>query len=187
MDRDEQLEAWVQLYVRRLVGIAYSYVHDVGTAEDRVQDALIKAYHSAHQLQNSENPYPWLVQIVINECRNVQRRKYREIAMPTLPEQHSRSTEDAYLHNVQIQTMYRNILRLPEKYRVPIILRYFEEQSTEIIATILDTNARTVRTRLARGRKRLQRMLKEDEENERERSNIQSKIYARTHQESSRY
>ena len=51
---------------------------------------------------------------------------------------------------------------MPEKYRVIIYLFYYEEYSTEEIAGLLGIPPATVRTRLARGRKRLKNILTED-------------------------
>ncbi|WP_369123498.1 RNA polymerase sigma factor [Alicyclobacillus suci] len=40
----------------------------------------MKAYRSIHQLNTPENPLPWLIRIVINECRTSYRKTKRELA-----------------------------------------------------------------------------------------------------------
>ena len=53
------------------------------------------------------------------------------------------------------------VLRLPEKYRVPMVLFHFEELPVNQIAEILKVNEGTVKTRLFRGRKRLAELVRE--------------------------
>lgn len=52
-----------------------------------------------------------------------------------------------------------DVMKLPEKYRIPIYLHYYEDYSSEEIGQILHMPAATVRTRLARGRKQLRILL----------------------------
>lgn len=51
------------------------------------------------------------------------------------------------------------VMRLPEKYRVPMVLHYYIGLSTDEVARAIKVPAATVRTRLARGRARLKSML----------------------------
>ncbi|MER2114007.1 MAG: sigma-70 family RNA polymerase sigma factor, partial [Solibacillus isronensis] len=51
------------------------------------------------------------------------------------------------------------ILKLPLKYREPIILYYYEEMSVLQVAAILQINENTVKTRLRRGREQLRPVL----------------------------
>ncbi|WP_331666940.1 RNA polymerase sigma factor [Metaclostridioides mangenotii] len=49
----------------------------------------------------------------------------------------------------------KNLDDLPEKYRIIIVLRFFEDLKIEEIAKILDENVNTVKTRLYQGLKKL--------------------------------
>lgn len=51
------------------------------------------------------------------------------------------------------------ILKLPLKYREPIIMYYYEEMSVVQVAAILEINENTVKTRLRRGREQLRPVL----------------------------
>ena len=51
------------------------------------------------------------------------------------------------------------VARLPEKYRLVVILYYFHDLSCPEIAEILGLPKKTVETRLARGRNRIEKML----------------------------
>lgn len=156
----------MRLYTERLVRLAYTYVRDQATAEDRVQDAFIQAYASMNQLKNPGNPFPWLARIVINECRSFRRKGWREVTVSVLPERSRAGVEETYLRDAEFREVHHALQSLPAKYRTPIILFYFEGLSTQDIAEVLETNAGTVRTRLARGRKLLSRLLQEGEDDE---------------------
>lgn len=58
--------------------------------------------------------------------------------------------------------VFTAVMRLPERYRVPLVLHYYGGFSTEEIAKLLHVPGPTVRTRLARGRGRLRAMLEGD-------------------------
>jgi RNA polymerase sigma-70 factor, ECF subfamily len=167
LEEERQLESWMNIYDRRLLRLAYAYVRDWSAAEDRVQDAFIKAYRSMDKLTNTENPFPWLAKIVINECKTSQKRKrWREVITGFLPEPSISSTEDTYLGKSDSEKLHDAILSLPEKYRTIIILYYFDELSIEQISEVFGAFQGTVKSRLARGRDRLRRFLKEDEQDE---------------------
>lgn len=51
LNKKEVLEVWIDKYAQRLVRIAYTYVKDWLKAEDQVQEAFIKAFHSMDQLK----------------------------------------------------------------------------------------------------------------------------------------
>jgi len=151
--------AWIDLYEQRLIRLAYTYVRDWATSEDRVQDAFIRAYKHMHQLEDDENPFPWLTRIVINECKMYRRRNWREVLLSLFPERIRESTEDEYVQSFSIEQLHARVLSLPESFRTPIILHYFEELSIQQIATAIQKSPGTVKSRLAAGRARLRRVL----------------------------
>jgi RNA polymerase sigma-70 factor (ECF subfamily) len=156
LNPDECLRSWVSQYSNRLTQLAYTYTHDWSSAEDLVQEAFIKAYRSIHQLNDIENPFPWLIRIVINESKTAYRRiRWREILMTVIPERLVRSAEEEYVDMIGMNEMYEAILSLPEKYRTPIVLYYFEDMGLQEIADVLQVNHSTVRTQFARARERL--------------------------------
>ncbi len=163
MDSEDLVGTWVAAYADRLVRLAYTYVRDQATAEERVQEAFIRAYHARHQLKNRADPFPWLARIVINECRSFRRGSWREVVTADPPEQTRDSAEETVLSRAQDEALHQAILSLPDKYRVPMVLYYFEGLASRDVAHILGTSDATIRTRLNRGRDRLRRLLKEDE------------------------
>lgn len=162
MNREKRLETWMDLYTQRLVRLAYAYVREWTKAEDRVQDAFIKAYEKMDQFKDECDPFPWLARIVINECRMAQRKGWREIVTTLLPERAHMSSEDSFFVFDSNQKMYECILKIPEPYRTPIILYYFEELPVKQISEILGKSEGTVKSRLARGRNILRKAWEEE-------------------------
>lgn len=159
MEHDDQLTQWVEDYAERLVRIANTYVQDWKTAEDLVQDAFVKAYQNLHRFDQTRQPFPWLTQIVINECRMRARKSWREIISAIIPAKSVWSSEETYLAQENQKEIHDAVLLLPELFRTPIILFYFEDLAIEDIAQILQINKGTVKSRLSRGRERLKGLL----------------------------
>jgi RNA polymerase sigma-70 factor (ECF subfamily) len=158
MDATKTLEIWIERYSQSLVRLAYSYSQDWSMAEDHVQNSFIKAFYSMNQL-NSENPYPWLAKIVINESRAVYRKKWREYITSLIPERAVESSEESLIRKESDQYLHDLVLKLPERYSVPIILYYFDNLSVEQVAQVIGISQGTVKSRLSRGREKLKNQL----------------------------
>ena len=59
--------------------------------------------------------------------------------------------------------LFHTVLQLPEKYRIPIHLFYYEEYSVKQIASVMDLPEATVKVRLKRGREKLGKLLQKEE------------------------
>jgi RNA polymerase sigma-70 factor, ECF subfamily len=161
-----EFEQWIHQYVDRLTGLAYTYLRDWAASEDAVQDAFIRAYQSRDQLQNVENPFPWLARIVVNQCRMIRRKTWREVITELLPDRRSRGAEDEVVTKEETGTVHMSIMALPESLRTPLYLYYFEEMPTKEIAHVMGISDGAVRIRLTRARERLAVELQRREENE---------------------
>lgn len=166
LDIGLEFEQWIHQYVDRLTRLAYTYIRNWAASEDAVQDAFIKAYQSRDQLQDAENPFPWLARIVINQCRTTRRKTWREVITELLPDRKSRSAEDEVVTKEEMGTVHMSIMALPESLRTPLYLYYFEEMPTKEIAHVLGISDGAVRIRLTRARGRFATELQRREENE---------------------
>jgi len=80
--------------------------------------------------------------------------------MAFLPERRSISTEDFYMQRSRDKEVYAAIMSLPEKFRTPVILYYFEELPIREIADALKLSEGAIKTRLSRGRDQLKNKLR---------------------------
>lgn len=141
-----------------LYRVAFSQLPQSSDREDAVQETLRKAWEKRAKLRDERYLQTWLVRILLNECHNIQRKRCRSIPMEEPLQSASASaseeTEDALLR--------RALLSLEERYRMPVLLHYVEGYPIEEIGMILRLPTGTVKSRMARGRKRLREMLSEE-------------------------
>lgn len=151
----------------RLYAIARRLVGDDG--EDAVQDCLLKAFQGYQGLKDAEAGGAWLVSILVNCCRDRGRVRarsphwvnmddverfslYRKIAYED-PLPYSDSLHLDFLAGFGSEDVREVLLRLPDLYRVPLVLVYMDGFLAKEVARILGAPLGTVLARLHRGRK----------------------------------
>lgn len=149
----------------RAYRLAYSYVRNKEDALDIVQDAVHKAFMSIENLKNTGSLKSWFFRIIVTTSLDFIRKQKKiqimdeeklEVVLP--------NSQDQYTD----LDLAKSLDELPEKYRILIILRFFEDMKIEEIAEVLNENISTVKTRLYQGLQKLRvNMSEEDEEEER--------------------
>ena len=143
-----------------LYRVSYAMLSQPSDREDAVQECLRKAWQMRSRLREERYMKTWVTRILINECRNIQRRYRREIPTEPLPERAAPPERvappdaDRELHDA--------ILRLDEKHRVPIVLHYLEGYSVKEIARMLKLPTGTVKSRMTSARETLKKTLSEE-------------------------
>lgn len=132
--------------------LAFSYVKNKEDALDIIQESIHKALKSVYSLERPEGLKSWFYRIVVNTSLDLLRKQKREISVDeeTL-EFVSPNSNDTY-ENVDLT---RGLDQLPPKYRVIIILKFFEDLTLREISEILHENENTIKTRLYRALKML--------------------------------
>ena len=157
----------------RLYSIARRLVGD--DAEDAVQECLLKAYRRYDQLRDADAGPAWLVSILVNCCRDSGRARARSPQPVDFEELESFSLfrkiayEDPYPYSDSLhldflagfgpEDVRAVLLRLPELYRVPLVLVYMDGFLAKEVARMLDAPLGTVLARLHRGRKLFEKEL----------------------------
>jgi len=173
-DGDVEAVRWVTgRNNQRLYRTAWSILNDRSEAEDALQDAYMKAFEAIETFAGRSTLSTWLTRIVVNEAlgrrRHVQRRsellnqesvlileEYREklMAGSITP------TPERALMRRQISKLLEiAIARLPDTFRPVFVMREIEGLSIEETAEALQIPEETVKTRLFRARRRLQKEL----------------------------
>lgn len=173
--RGEQraFEPLMRRYNQRLFRAARGIVVSDAEAEDVVQESYIRAYLHLDEFRGPNGFGAWLTRIAVNEA--LMRRRRPNAADPagthdfdeeTLQERVMASsdrtapTPEQETENEQLGGLLeRTIDRLPENYRVAFILREIEQLSLAETAASLDIPTATVKTRVHRARRLLQRLL----------------------------
>ena len=138
---------------RLLLSVSYGVLRSWDLAADAAQSALLKGWRSRHRVKDRASFKAWLVKIVINESKNMMRRGFTVELDENTPDE----PMDRELRLDVRQAVYD----LPEKYRLPVFLFYFEDMAVADIARALDLPEGTVISRLHRGRTRLREELKD--------------------------
>ncbi len=127
-------------------------------AEDVFQEVFIRLVRSIDKIENEDHLRYWLVKVTANRCKSLfsSGQRKREVPVGEVPETVDRSTDNA------VDTPATDAMQgLPERYRVPIHLFYFEDLPISEIARILGSSEGAVKSQLSRGRKMLGSSLKE--------------------------
>ncbi len=154
----------VFLYSDRLLQVATLILKDQYLAEDVVQESLLVAINKIHQLRGDDLS-PWLYRILVNRCRKEQRKKPWSVVeylpkneLELVPATGVDVERDVLEKDTDREVMY-SIAKLPARYREVLTLYYLEEFSLETIAKVTQEPLGTIKSRLHRARKRLQKIL----------------------------
>lgn len=161
-EKQELLCRFIREHQKDMYRFAYSYIKNREDAMDIVQESVTKALEAADSLKNPASIKSWLFRIIINEA-NGMFRKNKKYALTG--EWEADMAEAEYSDDITVyvdrQNVLKNVFDLEDKYRMVIVLRYYEEFKINEIARILGINENTVKTRLYKALNILKKALKE--------------------------
>ena len=147
-EREARMETMIRQWGTSVLRTCFVMLSDVQQAEDAMQDTFFKAWRNLDQFEkrNGASEKTWLMHIALNVCRDYQRsRWFRHVDM-------SRALEDVPQHVdmalPEDRELLLDILALPEKYRQPILLYYYQDMTLEETAEALGTSKSTIHNRL---------------------------------------
>ncbi|MCA1055756.1 sigma-70 family RNA polymerase sigma factor [Rossellomorea aquimaris] len=163
---DEFYERFFDEMRPKVMKLAFSYVKDHRTSEDITQEVFLKCYKNIGTFRGDASISTWIYSITANVCKD-HLRSYTVrniICDDTLMERtsHPESVLNQLLEEDERQWLKRVVTTLPAKYSEIIQLYYFEELTIHQIATSLQINENTTRTRLRRAREALRCELEAD-------------------------
>lgn len=159
-------EGLVRKYQNRLYT---ALVHISGSrqeAEDIAQDAFVQAYRKLHLFAGNSSFYTWLYRIAVNAAISRKRKKRAEYSVEQTqavtgdePLDKSERVDERLLREERANIIQVALTRLPEEFRVVLVLREMEAFDYEAISETLDLPVGTVRSRLHRARVQLKEIL----------------------------
>ncbi|MGZ5212985.1 MAG: sigma-70 family RNA polymerase sigma factor [Actinomycetota bacterium] len=176
MEADPERKAVFERLAREQIPRLYAAarrLEGAAGAEDLVQDCLLRAYRAFDTLSDDGAGPAWLQAILVNVFRDRLRRQAHTVREAPIDDVNSFSLyrviaeEDPFpysdtLHLDFLRAFGREdveavLLRLPEIYRGPLVLRYMQGFATKEISRMLDAPLGTVLARLHRARKLFER------------------------------
>jgi RNA polymerase sigma-70 factor (ECF subfamily) len=132
--------------------LACGLLHDTYLAEDAVQEASVKGWRKIGNVRPGAPLRPWFLRIVVNECRDVQRRRWSRLAPAADPGPASEAFDEAALDRMQVR---RALERLNKDERLVVVLHYYVGLPWADIAAVSGLSESGARTRLFRAINRM--------------------------------
>ena len=176
--QDGDISAYNQIVYRykdRLLNFIYRFLNDLDRSEDLVQDTLLKLYTHKDSYREIAKFSTWLYTIAANlartELRKLKRRKTFSVTELSYEDREfiisstDADPSDEHLSKNFEKNVHQALLELPDDFKTIIILRDIQELSYDEISKIVELPLGTVKSRINRGRVKLQQLLKKKGEN----------------------
>ena len=152
----EEFAVFAGKYMDMIYRVAYSWMKNSHDANDVTQEVLIQLYRTTKEFESDSHMKNWLIRVTVNHCKMLFRS----------PRNHMEDIED-YAETLGFEDksyldLFCAVMKLDKKYRVPLLLFYYEGYSTQEIANLLGLPGKTVSTRLFRAKTKLKVYLKEE-------------------------
>lgn len=167
---DSAFETLMLAHQKQVYSLCLRMSGNVDDAFDLSQEAFIKAWRGLAQYQFGAEFSTWLYRLTRNVCIDFLRRQKRQTAVPLETEQDGETMElplpdsaplpeEQMLHDERQRALQQAMLALPDEQREILILRVVNDLPYEKISAILELPLGTVKSRLARARIQLKKIL----------------------------
>ncbi len=152
MPDDTRIENIINLYGDLLYRTGIMILGNPQDVQDVLQEVMLKVLQKRPEFHDSEHEKAWLLRVTINLCKDMLRFRFRhqyvqidELEIETV------DTDDRQL--------LQEIIQLPPRWRVVLLLHYVEGYSLKEIADILSVSENAVKKRMQRAKAGLKKKL----------------------------
>lgn len=156
----DEFVSYVQSNQERFYRLAYSYVKNQQTSLDVIQNAIYNGLRSINSLKDPSYMKTWFYRILVNASLDEIRKNKRILS--TDPFEMPENIVQESITRDEIMDLYQALEGLNPDMKTIVILRYFEDMKLQEIASILDLNISTVKTRLYSALEKLKLQLKSE-------------------------
>ena len=145
----------VKRHYRSVFAVCLGMLGNVHDAEDMAQETMLKGFRKIRNLGGSDKFEVWILRIAKNLCIDFLRRKKRtkKIITGQIMETKTGTSENHVLQQA--------VRRLPQEFRLPLTMYYFEQKNAKLIAEKLDISHSGACQRIRDARKMLHEILTE--------------------------
>lgn len=151
----------VQRHKEKVRNIIYLTLGSNSAVDDIAQEVFITVYKNLNQFKFQSQFTTWLYRVTINKCKDhIRKMKIRKIFSPI------KDTDKELGYNISVEEsntaelVQEAITKLPDKLRIPLLLKDIEGFSYQEIAETVQCEIGTVKSRIFRAREGLKNLLK---------------------------
>ncbi len=151
--------AIVERYKALVCSVTYSSTGDFGVSEDLAQETFLAAWSNLDSIRDSSNLSAWLCGIARNMSLLWHRKSQRDVLTNAQPVEHSAARpadsltpRQSAIGKEEQALIWRALEKIPQDYRIPLILYYREGRSVKLVAEAMNLSTDAVKQRLHRGR-----------------------------------
>ena len=152
-------EELYEKYATDVLRVCYFYLNDRQKAEDVCQDVFVRLITNAPELQEGREK-AWLLKVALNRCRDLWRGAWLKRVVLGSPAFELVPAPDEIGKLAEQQEMMQAINQLPATFKEVILLHYYQGWGIAEIAEMMELPEGTISSRLSRGRKKLESILK---------------------------
>ena len=131
MFSNEAFARTAERYMDTIYRVAYGWLKNPDDANDVTQDVLIELYKTEKAFESDAHLKNWLIRATVNRCKMLFRSPWRRL------ENIDDYTEMLGFEHERDQELFKSVMSLDKKYRVPLLLFYYEGYSTAEVASML--------------------------------------------------
>jgi RNA polymerase sigma-70 factor (ECF subfamily) len=166
----EVLSTIYTVHYHYVLRICRRFFHQPEDAEDAAAEVFVKLYRVLHQRDESLPFRPWVSRVAGRHCIDKLRKIKREQSTSLedtdfegIPDRSIPSPLSQLLRKDEHRQVREQLTRLPERYKVPLMLLYYKRMSYSEIARALNTRLPTLRTLMFRAKVYLRRNLRPEQ------------------------
>jgi RNA polymerase sigma-70 factor (ECF subfamily) len=166
----EVLSTIYTTHYRHVLRVCRRFFRQPEDAEDAAAEVFLKL-HRVLETRDEAVPFrPWVSQVAARHCIDKLRQRKREkdsrvdrADLSDVPDDSTPSPLSRVLRREERLEVREQVIRLPEKYLVPVVMRYYKEMSYSEIARALKRRLPAVRMMLFRAKEQLRRNLRREQ------------------------
>lgn len=136
--------------------LAYSYLRHEADAMDALEDMIVILYEKINRLKKPQSFYSWSKTILVNECRDILRKRKKTTVMESHHEPFQEREGEISIYKLDVNT---HLEQLSQDQKEAIQLRYWLDYDYETIAHLTNVPLGTVKSRISNGLKKLKEHL----------------------------
>jgi RNA polymerase sigma-70 factor (ECF subfamily) len=141
----------------QLINVALRITYDRDAAEDIIQDVFLSLCAAGEQFKGLSSPKTYAYRIVVNRSIDYIRKTKRSRSLLEnvfIGNRNKPVSGDSFETKELVAKIFNKI---PDQFKVPLILAEIKEMSYEEIAATLSLPVNTIKTRIFRGREKLRK------------------------------